>query len=76
MGPVVLVTVACAGGGDFYFAKTAIEKDDFRRSVQLIAQDDDASWCDLADGQIINNQLGAKFCAIHMPNYAEAEAAE
>jgi len=39
-------------------------------------QDTDAGWCDIARGQIINSQSGAKFCAIHMPKYQIPEPTE
>ncbi|EEE35041.1 hypothetical protein RKLH11_4046 [Rhodobacteraceae bacterium KLH11] len=72
----MLVSAALAGAGAFFFAKDQIRANDFDRSVRLITQDDDAYWCSQADGQIINSQLGAKFCAVHMPNYVVPKAAE
>lgn len=72
----MIVAALLAGGGTFYFAKANIKAQDFNRSVQLIAQDDDASWCGIANGQIVNANDGSKHCAIHMPNYVEPEAAE
>lgn len=52
------VAAALAGGGAFYFAKANIERDDFSRSIQLISQDDNASWCRLANGQGVKGESG------------------
>ncbi|WP_110278350.1 hypothetical protein [Loktanella sp. PT4BL] len=62
-----------ASGGAFFAAKAQIEKDDFQRSVQLITQDDDASWCKIANAPIIQDRNGLSYCAIAMPEYQGAE---
>ena len=69
LGCAMVVSAALAGVGAFYFAKATIEADDFQRSIALISQDNDAGWCDIANGQIVDGNSGAKFCAIHMPKY-------
>lgn len=67
------IAAALAGGGAFFAAKANIIANDFSRSVALIGQDDDARWCNLANGQIVSANDGSKHCAIHMPNYVEVE---
>ncbi|TRD14772.1 hypothetical protein FEV53_18365 [Palleronia caenipelagi] len=67
------VAALLAGGGAFYFAKARIVGDDFSRSVQLIAQDDDASWCGFANAPIIQDRNGLSYCAIAMPKYQAPE---
>ncbi len=62
-----------AGGGAFFAAKANIERDDFQRSVQLISQDDDASWCGFASAPIIQDRNGLSYCAIQMPEYQVPE---
>lgn len=80
----VTATVACrevafagrlllAGGDAFYYAKANIVRNDFNRSVQLTTQDDDASWCRLANGAVVSANDGSKHSAINMPNYVERE---
>lgn len=63
------VAAALAGGVAFYFTKANIKAQDFSRSVQLIAQDDDARWCGIANGQFILVRSGLSYCAIAMPEY-------
>lgn len=70
------VAAALAGGGAFYFAKANIERDDFSRSIQLISQDDNASWCRLANGQGVKGESGTQYCAIAMPEYQVPEPEE
>ena len=62
-----------AGAGALFFAKANIEQDSFTQAVTRIAQDTDAGWCDIANGQIVNANDGSKHCAIHMPNHQEPE---
>jgi len=69
----MVVAALLAGGGAYYFAKATIERDDFQRSVQLISQDDDASWCGFANAPIIKDRNGLSYCAIAMPEYQEPE---
>ncbi|EEE35447.1 hypothetical protein RKLH11_4123 [Rhodobacteraceae bacterium KLH11] len=76
LGCAMLVAAGLAGGGAFFYAKANIEQDSFSQAVNRITQDTDAGWCNLAQGQIINSQSNAKFCAVHMPNYVEPEQAE
>ncbi|ROT97420.1 hypothetical protein EB810_06030 [Altererythrobacter sp. FM1] len=73
-----MVAAALLAGGDAFFAaKANIEKDDFSRSIQLIAQDDGASWCGFANAPIIQDRNGLSYCAIAMPKYqAEADGGE
>nr|WP_319250279.1 hypothetical protein [uncultured Celeribacter sp.] len=68
------ITAALAGAWAFFAAKANIIASDFQRSIQRISQDDDAGWCDLANGQIFNANDGSKHCAIHMPSYVEPAA--
>lgn len=70
------VAAALAGGGAFYFAKANIKAQDFNRSVQLIAQDNDAGWCGIANAPIIQDRNGLSYCAIAMPEYQAPESAE
>ncbi len=72
----MLISAGLAGGGAFYFAKASIEQDSFTQAVARIAQDTDAGWCDIANGQIVSANDGSKHCAIAMPNYVEPEQAE
>lgn len=67
------VAALLAGGAAFYYAKANIVRDDFNRSVQLIAQDDDARWCNLANAPIIQDRNGLSYCAIAMPEYQESK---
>jgi hypothetical protein len=67
------VAAILAGGGAFFAAKANIERDDFQRSVQLISQDDDASWCGFASAPIIQDRNGLSYCAIQMPEYQVPE---
>ncbi len=53
-----------------------IERADFQRSVQLIAQDNDASWCRLANGQGVKGDSGTQYCAIAMPEFQPEEEDE
>ena len=69
----MVVAAGLAGGCAFFYAKANIELDSFSQAVNRITQDTDAGWCDIANGQIINSQSGAKFCAVHMPNYVQPE---
>lgn len=69
LGCAMLVSAELASGGAFYLTKANIEQGSFSQAVSRIPQDTDAGCCDIADGQIINSQSNAKFCAIHMPNY-------
>ena len=70
------IAALLAGGGAFHYAKANIVKDDFQRSVQLIAQDDDATWCKIAKGQIVTANDGSKHCAIHMPEFQTSKEDE
>ncbi|PTN01841.1 hypothetical protein C8N32_110123 [Rhodovulum imhoffii] len=74
LAAAMLISAGLAGGGAFYFAKANIEQGSFTQAVNRIAQDTDAGWCDIANGQIVNANDGSKHCAIHMPNYVEPEA--
>ena len=67
------VAAALAGGGAFFAAKANIKRNDFQRSIQLITQDDDASWCVLANAPIIQDRNGLSYCAIPMPEYQAPE---
>lgn len=69
----MIVAAGLAGGGAFFYTKANIEQDSFSQAINHISQETDAGWCDIADGQIINSQSGAKFCAVHMPNYVVSE---
>ncbi|WP_400088916.1 hypothetical protein [Yoonia sp. R78084] len=69
----MVVATLVAGGGSFYFAKANIKAEDFNRSVQLISQDENSGWCDLANGHVVNAHDGSKHCAIHMPDYVKPE---
>ena len=71
----MVVSAGLAGAGAVYFTKQELDSANFADAIQLIQNDDDAYWCQRADGQIINSQSGSKFCAIHMPNYVEPEPA-
>jgi hypothetical protein len=62
-----------AGGGAFYYAHASIKKQDFNRSVQLISQDDDAGWCNVAQAPIYTDRNGLSYCAIPMPSYVAPE---
>ncbi|MAZ20244.1 hypothetical protein [Roseovarius sp.] len=72
----MLVAAALAGAAGYFFAADRIRANDFNRSIQLIAQDNDATWCELANGQIVNANDGSKHCAIHMPKYQAPEPVE
>ena len=72
----MIVAALLAGGGAFYYAKANIVRADFQRSIQLIAQDDDASWCRLANGQGVRGESGTQYCAIQMPEFQAEEEAE
>lgn len=72
----MVVAAGLAGVGAFFYAKANIEKNDFSRSIQLISQDNDATWCGFANGQIVNANDSSKHCAIHMTNYVEPEPGE
>lgn len=73
----MVVAAGLAGAGAFYYAQANITKAGFSDAIRLIQNDDDGEWCTkFANAQIINSQSGAKFCAIHMPNYIEPEPAE
>jgi len=45
-------------------------------AINLITQDTNAGWCDLACGQIINGNDGSTHCVVHMPKYVAAEEEE
>jgi hypothetical protein len=62
-------------GVAFYFAKANIKSQDFNRSVQLISQDEDAGWCNVAQAPIIADRNGLSYCAIAMPGYVVPEGA-
>lgn len=76
LGCAMLIAALLAGGGAFYYAQATIREQDFNRSVQLISQDDDARWCGIANGQIIQDRNGTSYCAITMPEYQVPEPAE
>jgi len=65
----MVIAVALAGGAAYFYVKVQIEKDDFSRSIRLIAQDDDATWCKIANAPIIQDRNGLSYCAIAMPEY-------
>jgi hypothetical protein len=65
----MILAALLAGGGAFYFAKANIKAQDFNRSVQLISQDEDAGWCNIAQAPIIADRNGLSYCAIAMPSY-------
>ena len=70
----MLISAALAGGGAFYYAKASIEENDFNRSIQLIAQDNDAGWCKIANASIVQDNQGTHYCAVAMQNFVEAES--
>lgn len=59
-----------------YFTNTHIIAADCNRSFALISQDDDASWCRLANGQGVKGDSGTQYCALAMPEYQAEEGAE
>ena len=65
----MLVAAGLAGACAFYYAQTTVIAKDFNRSVQLISQDDDAGWCNVAQAPIITDRNGLSYCAIAMPSY-------
>lgn len=67
------IAAAIAGAAGYFFAKDAIVKNDFDRSVKLISQDDDAKWCGFANAPIIQDKNGVSYCAIAMPEYQGPE---
>lgn len=69
LGCSMAVAAGLAGGGAFYYAQTTVIANDFSRSVQLITQDYDAGWCDIANGQNVQGSSGAWFCAVPMPQF-------
>lgn len=68
----MLISAGLAGAAAVYFTKQQLDTANFQDAITFIQNDDDAYWCDRADGQTISGQSGAKFCAIHMPNYVGA----
>jgi len=55
--------------GAYYYSNANIVKNDFQRSVQLIFQDDDTTWCGFANASITQDRNGLSYCAIQMPVY-------
>ena len=73
LAAAMIVAAGLAGAGAVYFAKASIEEDDSTRSINLMAQDDDATWCGNADRQIVQSNDGSAFCAIGKPGFQEVE---
>ena len=71
LGAAMLVSAGLAAAGAYYYANATIKKDDFQRSIQLINQDIDATWCGFANGQNVQANNGSWFCAVGMPKYQE-----
>jgi hypothetical protein len=46
---------------------SSVIRNDLRRSVHLVVQDDDAYSCDRANAPIIQDRNGLSYCAIQMP---------
>lgn len=69
----MVIAAALAGGGAYFYTKANIEDDNFARAVQRITHYKDATWCKIAQGQVVSANDESKHCAIHMPEYQGSE---